>query len=151
MRKIAGVVFALLLVLIVATAAKADPPKTEKKKDDDSKNRADQLAGDIFDKIDKHKKGFINKYEFKKADAQLSSAVKQMITDGVIGQGKPAKDAQETISNFTDGFANADTDHDKKVTLQEFTDYVSRALAAADQTVRVQAAEMQARKARKHI
>lgn len=151
MRKIAGFVFMSVLVLIVASAAKADPPKTDKKKDDDSKSRADQLASDIFDKIDKHKKGFLNKYDFKKADAQLNSAVKQMVTDGVIGQGKPAKDAQDTIANFTDGFANADTDHDKKVTLQEFTDYTSRAIAAADQTFRLEAAAVQARKAHKHF
>lgn len=140
MRKLARILSVAGLLLSLAAVARADAPPNKDKKTDDSKDRAKQLAQDIFDKVDKHKHGFVTKIEFKKADAELTSAIKQMASDGVIGKGRPSDDAKSKIDAYAGGFADADTDHDKKVTLAEFTDYVSRAIEAADQEIRLEAA-----------
>ncbi|HEX3998468.1 MAG TPA: hypothetical protein VHX65_07960 [Pirellulales bacterium] len=156
MPKIAGILGVVALLLSFAAVGNADPPPKNDKKADEAKNRASQLAEDVFNKADKHKHGFLNKYEFKKADADMYSAVKQMAVDGLIGKGRPqrTKNNSDTSSNtpsFTGGFADADTDHDKKVTLPEFTDYVSRAIATADENLREQAAARAAAAAAVHV
>ena len=141
MRKIAGIFGVAGLLMCFAAVSFADPPAKDKKPDD-SKGK---LAEDIFAKADKHNHGYITKIEFKKADNDLVVAIKQMAKDGTIGRLQPgqrrADAAATTTSNFTGGFADADTDHDKKVTLAEFTDYVSRAIAAADQELKAAAAQ----------
>jgi len=140
MRKVAGFLGVAGLLLTFAAVSFADPPAKNDKKPDDSKGK---LAEDIFAKADKHNHGFINKYEFKKADAEVVAAINQMATDGTIGRPKPGQgrsDATSGPSTFVKGFDSADTDHDKKVTLAEFTDYVARAVAAADQELRAEAA-----------
>jgi Ca2+-binding EF-hand superfamily protein len=119
--------------LCLASIGVADDPTTTKdKKADATKNQASQLAEDIFNKADKHKHGYLNKYEFKTANSELVSAINQMAADKLLGKGKPPADASTTVSNFKPTFENADTDHDKKLTLAEFTDYVSRAIVVAD-------------------
>ena len=140
MRKLAGIFGVAGLLLCFAAVSFADPPAKNDKKADDSKGK---LAEDIFAKADKHNHGFVTKIEFKKADNDLIAAIKQMAIDGTIGRPQPGQrrgDATAAAtSNFTGGFADADTDHDKKVTLAEFTDYVSRAVAAADQELQAAA------------
>ena len=129
MRKIAGIfgVAGLLLSVAAVGLPPIHPPK--KTRSPTTPRTASQLAEDIFTKADKHKHGFLTKIEFKKADTELMPAIKQMAIDGTIGKGKPSRpDAKSITSAFTEGFADADTDHDKKVTLAEFTDYVSRAV-----------------------
>jgi hypothetical protein len=144
MRKIAGIFGVAGLLMCLAAVSFADPPA--KDKPDDSKGK---LAEDIFAKADKHNHGYINKYEFKKADADLVSAITQMATDGTIGRLKPGQGRANAASGpsasgtstFVKGFDSADTDHDKKVTLAEFTDYAARAVSAADQELRAAAAQ----------
>jgi hypothetical protein len=87
-----------------------------------------------------HGHGYINKYEFKKADTALATLINEMANDGTIGKGKPSHDASSGSTTFVRGFESADTDHDKKVTLAEFTDYANRAIQAADQQLKAQAA-----------
>jgi hypothetical protein len=141
MRKIAGIFgVAGLLLSIAAIGFAADPPK--EKKTDEVKDKISKLAEDIFTKADKHNHGFLNKYEFKKADNELIADITEMAKEGLIGKGRPAKDQPDAKSAtpFNGGFADADTDKDKKVTLTEFTDYVTRAIQAADAEIRAEAA-----------
>jgi hypothetical protein len=137
MRKTAGILGVAGLLLCFAAISRADPPAAKDKEPGGPKK---SLAEDIFDKADKHGHGFLNKYEFKKADADLAAAINQMATDGTIGKGIPSQDASASTSKFVRGFESADTDHDKKVTLAEFTDYANRAIQAADQQLQAQAA-----------
>jgi len=143
MRKIAGIFGAAgLLLSVAAIAFAADPPADKKDKKDEVKDKISKLAEDIFTKADKHNHGFLNKYEFKKADGDLIADITEMAKEGLIGKGKPSKDQPDAKSAtpFVGGFADADTDKDKKVTLAEFTDYVTRALQYADQELRAEAA-----------
>jgi hypothetical protein len=144
MRTIAGIFgVAGLLFSIAAIGIAADPPAKKDKKDD-TKDKISKLAEDIFAKADKHNHGFLNKYEFKRADADLIANIEILAKDGLIGRGKPSQDKPDAKSgapSFSGGFADADTDHDKKVTLAEFTDYVTRAITAADQELRAEAAQ----------
>jgi hypothetical protein len=143
MRKFAGNFgVAGLLLSIAAIGFAADPPDKTKDKKDEAKDKIGKLAEDIFTKADKHNHGFLNKYEFKKADADLIADITEMAKEGLIGKGRPSKDQPDAKSAtpFVGGFADADTDKDKKVTLAEFTDYVTRAIQAADAEIRAQAA-----------
>jgi Ca2+-binding EF-hand superfamily protein len=126
---------ALLVTSVVASAAdkkgKANTPTTPTYTD---------LADTIFNKVDVHKQSFLNKTQFKKADKMLAGAIDDLLQQGTIGQ-KPAKGkGPASPPEFQPGFATADADHDGKVTLIEFTTYVSTAINAADQYYQYEAA-----------
>ncbi len=134
MRKIAGIFgVAGLLLSIAAIGFAADPPDKDKKdKKEEVKDKISKLAEDIFTKADKHNHGFLNKIEFKKADSDLIAAITEMAKEGLIGKGRPSKDQPDAKSGHAVQRRlcrmTADTDHDKKVTLAEFTDYGDPAL-----------------------
>jgi Ca2+-binding EF-hand superfamily protein len=137
MCKIVGILGMVgLLAGFASISFAADPTAKKDKKADATANQASQLAEDIFNKADKHHHGYLNKYEFKTANSNMVSAINQMAADKLLGKGKPPADASTTAANFKLTFENADTDHDKKLTLAEFTDYVARAIVVADQDYR---------------
>jgi hypothetical protein len=144
MRKITGILgVAGLLFCVAAVGFAADPPDKKDKKDE-AKDKISKLAENIFTKADKHNHGFLNKIEFKRADNDLIADINELAKEGLIGKGRPSQDKPDAKSGtpaFVGGFADADTDHDKKVTLAEFTDYVTRAIQAADAEIRAQAAQ----------
>ena len=91
------------------------------------------LADEIFKKCDTHNLGYLTKAMFKKADKMVADAINGMAQQGTIGK-LPAKGkGPASPPTFQPGFATADADNDKKVTLIEFTTYVNTAIQAADQ------------------
>jgi len=176
MRKIAEIFgVAGLLLGFAAIGFAADPPANNKDVKADAKDKTSQLAENIFNRADSHKHGYLNKIEFKKADTDLATAINKMSPadlrqlagdtsnwrrgQGNNGQGNNGQNnngqgnnanGQSNPPTFVRGFASADTDNDKKVTLAEFTDYTGRAIAAADDYMKqqAQAAQQAAQQAR---
>jgi hypothetical protein len=131
---------ALLCALaIVSPAARA----ADKGKKTPAKPTYNDLADEIFKKADLHSHGYLNKIEFKKADAMVAAAIQDMVQQGTIGK-KPSKNkAPKSPPPFVPGFATADSDHDNKVMQTEFTTYVNQAVDAADQYYQYQASQPQ--------
>jgi hypothetical protein len=134
-----GVVSALLcaLVLVSPSARAADKGKDKKP----SKPTYNDLADELFKKADLHSHGFLNKIEFKKADAMLAAAIQDMVQQGTIGKKPSKKNAPSSPPQFVAGFATADADHDNKVMQTEFTTYVNQAVNAADQYYQYEASQ----------
>ena len=131
---------ALSIVAVDARAADKGKNKTPEKPS------YNDLADEIFKKADVHTHGYLNKIEFKKADAMLAARINDMVQQGTIGK-KPSKGkAPSSPPQFTPGFATADTDHDNKVMQTEFTTYVNNAVNAADQYYQYEASQQQAKK-----
>ncbi len=138
----------MILVGLPATAARADDKPKDNAKDDKAKadkpvdpaHKWDDLAAEIIARYDKKARGFLEKFQFKKVDANLAAAIEQLARDGTIGKAPKKKaDKDNKDPAFVAGFASADTDGDGKVTLAEFSDYVHRAVDAADKQLQAAA------------
>ncbi len=120
---------ALAVAALNASAAN----KTKGKENTPTAPGGNELADDVFKKCDTHNLGYLTKQMFKKADKMVADAINSMVQQGTIGK-LPAKGkGPASPPTFQPGFATADADNDKKVTLIEFTTYVNSAIQAADQ------------------
>lgn len=146
------VALALLLGAALNVAVKAaDAPPDDKESGTHTWN---DVAESLFKKFDSHGHKFLDKAEFKKANAALDKVIRDLIKQGEIGQAPPSEgtskfrrrfgqqpqDAASTTPQFQPTFDFADADHDNKVSQSEFTAYVNAAIQAADKLVQAQQA-----------
>ena len=149
-RPTTSLAMALLTWAILLSVAKAadDPPKDDQ---ESGKHTWNDVAQSLFKKLDSHGHKFLDKAEFKKANAALDKVIRDLIKQGEIGQAPAASTPRRRFGNqptvkapdFEPTFATADADHDGKVTQAEFTAYVNAAIQAADQFVQAQNANSQ--------
>jgi Ca2+-binding EF-hand superfamily protein len=137
-----------------ATVKAADAPPDDK---ETGKHTWNDVAESLFKKFDSHGHKFLDKAEFKKANAALDKVIRDLIKQGEIGQAPPSdgttkfrrrlgqqQQATSTTPQFQPTFDYADADHDNKVSQSEFTAYVNAAIQAADQYVQAQQAAQNA-------
>jgi hypothetical protein len=145
MRLVQFSLVALFIGAVALVSPSAQAADKGKKKTPDKPTYND-LADEIFKKVDVHSHGYLNKIEFKRADGMLAAAIQDMVKQGTIGK-KPAKNkAPQSPPQFTPGFATADTDHDNKVMQTEYTTYVNLAVNAADHYYQYEASQPQPKK-----
>ncbi len=150
--RLSRVALALLVGAALNVALKAaDAPPDDK---ESGKHTWNDVAESLFKKFDSHSHKFLDKAEFKKANAALDKVIRDLIKQGEIGQAPPSdgttkfrrrfgqqqQDTNSTAPKFQPTFDNADADHDNKVSQSEFTAYVNAAIQAADQLVQAQQA-----------
>ena len=134
----------------LASPARAadDPPKDDQ---GTGKHTWNDVAESLFKKFDAHGHKFLDKAEFKKANAALDKVIRDLIKQGEIGQAPPSDGTTKfrrrfvqqqqnaaTTPKFQPTFDYADADQDNKVSQSEFTAYVNAAIQAADQYVQAQ-------------
>ena len=140
MSRVRVVAMGLTFCALAMTSLVASAASKKGKENTPTAPGGNDLADEIFKKCDSHSIGYLTKAMFKKADKMLADGINNMVQQGTIGK-LPAKGkGPASPPTFQPGFATADTDNDKKVTLIEFTTYVNTAIQAADQYYQYQAA-----------